>query len=145
MGTITSDFRKLFDPKGIAVVGASDSEGKVGSLVFKQLMGSKRELYPVNPKRDSIYGYKVYKDISDLPEKIDLAITTVSAEMTLGAVEAIIRKTFSLSMDFHILIVDDNSPDGTADKVKELQQEYTDRLHILERKGKLGLGTAYIA
>ncbi len=60
-------------------------------------------------------------------------------------IEAIIRKVFSLSMTFHILIVDDNSPDGTADIVKTLQKEFPDQLFILEREGKLGLGTAYIA
>jgi dolichol-phosphate mannosyltransferase len=59
-------------------------------------------------------------------------------------IEAIIRKVFGLSHPFHVLIVDDGSPDGTALKVKELQAEYAGRLHILERKGKLGLGTAYI-
>jgi len=59
-------------------------------------------------------------------------------------IEKIIRKVFSLPSDFHILIIEDNSPDGTADIVKRLMQEYPDRLHIEERKGKLGLGTAYI-
>ncbi|RXQ96554.1 polyprenol monophosphomannose synthase [Ancylomarina salipaludis] len=58
-------------------------------------------------------------------------------------IEAIIRKVFSLDIDFEILIVEDNSPDGTADIVKGLQKEFS-QLHILERKGKLGLGTAYI-
>lgn len=59
-------------------------------------------------------------------------------------IEAIIRKVFSLDK-FHVLIIEDNSPDGTATIVKELQKEFPDTLHILERKGKLGLGTAYIA
>ncbi len=58
-------------------------------------------------------------------------------------IEAIIRKVVSLDIDFDILIVEDNSPDGTADIVKNLQKEFA-QLHILERKGKLGLGTAYI-
>ncbi len=58
--------------------------------------------------------------------------------------EKIIRKVFSLEMPFHILIVDDNSPDGTAVIVKNLQQEFPGRLHLIEREGKLGLGTAYI-
>jgi len=58
-------------------------------------------------------------------------------------IEKMIRKVFSIS-NYHILIIDDNSPDGTAAKVKELQQEFGDRLFIEERKGKLGLGTAYI-
>lgn len=59
-------------------------------------------------------------------------------------IEAIIRKVMSLSGPFDVLIVDDGSPDGTALKVKELQQEFANNLHLLERKGKLGLGTAYI-
>jgi dolichol-phosphate mannosyltransferase len=59
-------------------------------------------------------------------------------------IEKIIRKVFSLPKDFNILIVEDNSPDGTADIVKRLMTEFPDRLFIEERKGKLGLGTAYI-
>ncbi len=60
-------------------------------------------------------------------------------------IENITRKVFSLPGDFHLLVVDDGSPDGTANIVKRLQQEFGDRLFILERSGKLGLGTAYIA
>ncbi|MBD0830940.1 polyprenol monophosphomannose synthase [Aestuariibaculum sediminum] len=59
-------------------------------------------------------------------------------------IEAIIRAVFSHSKDVHILIVDDNSPDLTASKVKELQSEFPERLFIEERKEKSGLGTAYI-
>ncbi len=59
-------------------------------------------------------------------------------------VEAIIRKVCLLDDSFNILIVDDGSPDGTADIVKRLQQELPERIHLLERAGKLGLGTAYI-
>ena len=59
-------------------------------------------------------------------------------------IEKIILKVFSLESDFHILIVDDGSPDGTADIVKSLQKNYSKQLFIEERSGKLGLGTAYI-
>ena len=59
-------------------------------------------------------------------------------------IEALIRRIFTLPKEFDILIIDDNSPDGTATKVKGLQAEYANRLHLLERKGKQGLGTAYI-
>ena len=60
-------------------------------------------------------------------------------------IELIIRKVFSYEKNFNILIVDDNSPDGTADVVKKLQEEFKNDLHLLEREGKQGLGTAYIA
>jgi dolichol-phosphate mannosyltransferase len=58
--------------------------------------------------------------------------------------EAIVRAVMELEPEFHVLIVDDGSPDGTADIIKNLQQEFSGRLFIEERKGKLGLGTAYI-
>jgi len=60
-------------------------------------------------------------------------------------IEKMVRKVFSLSVPFSLLIVEDNSPDGTASIVRSLQKEFPEHLHMLERKGKLGLGTAYIA
>ena len=60
-------------------------------------------------------------------------------------IEKIIRAVFALEGGFHILVIEDGSPDGTADIVRRLQKEFEDKLHMIERKGKLGLGTAYIA
>ncbi|MFS4454693.1 polyprenol monophosphomannose synthase [Maribacter sp. 2304DJ31-5] len=59
-------------------------------------------------------------------------------------VEAIIRAVFDLRKDFHVLIVDDNSPDGTGDCVRKLQNEFKNRLFLETRTEKSGLGTAYI-
>ena len=61
-------------------------------------------------------------------------------------IEKIIRAVFGLEKCFHILVIDDGSPDGTASIVKGMmeKEEFADRLFILERSGKLGLGTAYI-
>ena len=59
-------------------------------------------------------------------------------------IEAIIKAVFQLGQDFHILIVDDSSPDGTADLVKNLQKEFSDSLHLSIRKNKDGLGKAYL-
>ena len=59
-------------------------------------------------------------------------------------IEAMVRKVMSLSHPFDLLVIDDGSPDGTADIVRDLQLEYSGRLHLETRKGKLGLGTAYI-
>lgn len=60
-------------------------------------------------------------------------------------IENIIRAVFALKEEFHLLVIDDGSPDGTASIVKNLQKTFPERLFIVERKGKLGLGTAYIA
>lgn len=60
-------------------------------------------------------------------------------------IEAITRTVFNLPKEFDILVIDDGSPDGTASIVKRLQTEFPERLHLVERAGKLGLGTAYIA
>ena len=59
-------------------------------------------------------------------------------------IENIIRAIFALEKVFHILVIEDNSPDGTAGIVRHMQKEFPERLFMIERKGKLGLGTAYI-
>jgi len=61
-----------------------------------------------------------------------------------GNIKNIIQKVFSLTVSFHILIIDDNSPDETGNIVKSLQKEFPRQLHLIERSGKLGLGTAYL-
>ncbi len=63
----------------------------------------------------------------------------------LGNIENMLRKVFSLPKAFHLLIIDDGSPDGTGAKVKDLQKDFPDKLFLMERSGKQGLGTAYIA
>ena len=60
-------------------------------------------------------------------------------------IERMVLRVFSLPRQFHILVVDDNSPDGTASIVKRLQDDFSEKLFLLERSGKQGLGTAYIA
>lgn len=60
-------------------------------------------------------------------------------------IENIIRAVFNLPVPFHVLVIEDGSPDGTASIVKQLQQEFPEKLFMVERQGKLGLGTAYIA
>ncbi|WP_108867574.1 polyprenol monophosphomannose synthase [Aquimarina aquimarini] len=73
------------------------------------------------------------------------AVVIIPTYNEIENVERIVKNVFSLQRNFHILIVDDNSPDKTADKVKGLQLEYKDALFLMEREEKSGLGTAYIA
>lgn len=75
-----------------------------------------------------------------MPEKVVIVPTFNEKEN----IEKMVRKVMSLQGDFHLLIVDDGSPDGTAEIVRRLMTEFPDRLFMEERKGKLGLGTAYI-
>ncbi|WP_274474043.1 polyprenol monophosphomannose synthase [Mangrovimonas aestuarii] len=72
------------------------------------------------------------------------AIVIIPTYNEIENIEAVIRAVFSRNNSFDILVVDDNSPDGTAQKVKTLQQEFSKRLYLESRAGKSGLGTAYI-
>jgi len=72
------------------------------------------------------------------------ALVVIPTYNEIENIERLIRNIYTLQRDFDILVVDDGSPDGTAQKVKELQEEYKERLFIIERAKKLGLGTAYI-
>ncbi|MDA0177665.1 polyprenol monophosphomannose synthase [Mesoflavibacter profundi] len=72
------------------------------------------------------------------------AIVIIPTYNEIENIEAILKAVFNLPKQFHVLVVDDNSPDGTAAKVKDLQQLYKDRLFLTVRKEKSGLGTAYI-
>ncbi len=71
-----------------------------------------------------------------------IVIPTYNEKENIGRM---IHKVFSLSHPFHMVVVDDNSPDGTAEIVRAHQGQYADRLHMIERVKKLGLGSAYIA
>ncbi|NNM94556.1 MAG: polyprenol monophosphomannose synthase [Bacteroidia bacterium] len=77
-----------------------------------------------------------------MPQDSLVIIPTFNEKDNIGK---IVRKTLSLPGEFNVLVIDDSSPDGTAQIVKDLMPEYPGRLFIMERKGKQGLGTAYIA
>ena len=72
------------------------------------------------------------------------AVVIIPTYNEIENIEAIIHAVFSQNNQVHVLIVDDNSPDQTAQKVEALQQKYANRLFLLKRSGKQGLGTAYI-
>lgn len=73
------------------------------------------------------------------------ALVIIPTYNEIENIEAILRAVFSQDKLFHVLVIDDNSPDGTAEKVKSLQKEYSNQLHLLQRNKKDGLGAAYLA
>lgn len=75
---------------------------------------------------------------------MDRKIIIIPTYNEKGNIERILRAVFALEGDYHVLVIEDGSPDGTADVVRGLQKEFNDRLFMIERTGKLGLGTAYI-
>ncbi len=79
-----------------------------------------------------------------LPKYMNCGVVIIPTYNEIENIESIIRATFSLQKKFHILIVDDNSPDKTSVKVIELQKEFPDQLFVEVRKKKSGLGTAYV-
>ena len=83
-------------------------------------------------------------DVAVNPGKAD-ALVIIPTYNEKENITRMLNKVMSLEGDFDVLIVDDGSPDGTADLVREGQTHYPGRIHLLERSGKLGLGTAYIA
>lgn len=80
----------------------------------------------------------------DIPSKHSDSVVIIPMYNECENASAIIDAVISLDHDFDILVIDDNSPDGTAAIVKKKMEQYPGRVHIIERKGKLGLGTAYI-
>lgn len=73
------------------------------------------------------------------------AVVVVPTYNEIENIERLLRTVFSLQRDFHVLVVDDNSPDGTAQVVAENIDNYPDRLFLIKRENKTGLGSAYIA
>jgi len=78
---------KLFNPSSVAVIGASDSPGKVGNVIFRNLNRSRAKIYPVNPYDDFVGGVISYPTVTDLPEVVDLAIIAIPAAYTVEVVE----------------------------------------------------------
>ena len=83
-----SDLRRLFNPKAIAVIGASNREGNIGRIIFERLVPSLRKLYPVHPRETAVLGHEAYADIAALPSGIDIAIIATGAATAVEAAAA---------------------------------------------------------
>jgi len=85
---------RIMNPKAVAVIGASDGEGKIGNSVMKNIIngGYEGELYPINPKADEILGKKAYKSVKNVPGEIDVAVFAVPAKFCVAAMEEVGEK-----------------------------------------------------
>ncbi len=84
-----NDLEKLFNPSSIAVVGASKDPNKIGSQILRNLLGYgfKGKIYPINPTADELMGLKCYPKVSDVPDKVDVAVISVPSDKVLGVID----------------------------------------------------------
>ncbi|MFI6690996.1 acetate--CoA ligase family protein [Streptomyces sp. NPDC050433] len=91
---ILTSMRRLMEPRSVAVIGASNEDGKIGNSVMRNLIdgGFAGEIYPVNPKADDILGRKAYKSVMDVPGEPDVAIFAIPAKFVATALTEVGRK-----------------------------------------------------
>ncbi len=81
----SGDLTRLFAPRAIAVLGATESAGKIGRIVFAQLVGGDRPVYPVHPDAERVLDHRAYHSVAELPEPVDLAVLAMGAAPTVAA------------------------------------------------------------
>jgi len=113
-----TDLQYLFDPRHVAIVGASHTEGKIGYIILNNIIesGYRGRIYPVNPKGGEILGHRVYADIGDVEGEVDLALVVVPASIAVQAVEACARK----GVKFAVVITSGFSEIGNIDAEREM-------------------------
>lgn len=95
---IVEELKPFFEPRAVAIIGATDKKGKVGNVIFENFKRNKEKgifkgnIYPVNPKLDEIDGYKVYKSVKELPNDTDLAVISIPAPFVPGTMKDIAEK-----------------------------------------------------
>ena len=111
------ELEPLFNPKSVAIIGASHHEGKIGNIVVRNILSSgyKGKIYPINPKGGEILGAKVYKSIDEIPDGIDVSIIVVPAKIAVEAVEKAARKS-----KFIIVITSGFSEIGNIEEERKL-------------------------
>src|SRR5881398_2399810 len=126
---IVAAMNRIMQPKGVAVIGASAEDGKIGNSVMKNLIngGYKGEIYPIHPKAAEILGYKAYKSVKDVPGEIDTAVFAIPAKFVAGALKECGEKKIAGA----VLIPSGFGETGNIEGQEELQRigrEYNIRL-----------------
>ncbi|MCD6512895.1 MAG: acetate--CoA ligase family protein [Thermoplasmata archaeon] len=111
------ELEALFNPKSVAIIGASHHEGKIGNIVVRNIVSSgyKGKIYPVNPKGGEILGLKVYRRIEDIPINVDISIIVVPAKIAVKSVEEAAKKS-----KFIIVITSGFSEIGNIEEERRL-------------------------
>lgn len=118
------DLKRLFNPKAIAVIGASNREGNIGRIIFERLIPSLRKLYPVHPRESDIMGYETFPEIAALPDGIDVAVVATGAEMTITAAEDCAAK----AIPYLIIVAGGFGETGSEGSLREMRlQEIANR------------------
>ena len=83
---------RLFNPRSVAVVGATPKDGKIGNTLLKNLMHFEGDVYAVNPKYDEVLGFRCYPSIESIPEEVDLAVVAVPYNYVLDVLRGCVKK-----------------------------------------------------
>ena len=137
---ILETMNRMFRPRAIAVIGASDSEGKIGNSVMQNLVngGYEGDIYPINPKADEIMGLKAYNDVADLPDGVDLAVFCIPAKFVVDT----IAKVGDRGIPAAVLIPSGFAETGEEELQQQLQQ--TAREHNVRFIGPNIYGIYYL-
>ncbi len=114
----------LFNPRSIALIGASASTGKISNVVLKNLLDSSFKVYPVNPKEEKILGARCYPSVSSIPDDIDLALIALPAMLSVRAVDECVRK------GVRVVIVTSSGFAESGDDGKGLQAGLSDLVGV---------------
>ncbi len=126
---IVTAMNRIMRPKGVAVIGASAEDGKIGNSVMKNLIngGYKGQIYPVHPKAEEILGYKAYRSVKDVPGVIDTAVFAIPAKFVAGALIECGEKQIPGAVLIPSGFAEAGEP-GLQDEIVEIGKKYNIRL-----------------
>lgn len=126
---ILNKMNRIMKPEGVAVIGASPENGKIGNSVMKNLIngGYKGQIYPVHPKLDEVLGYKAYKSVKDIPGNVDIAVFAIPAKFVAGALTEVGEKGIAGAILIPSGFAETGNVEG-QDELVEISRKYDIRL-----------------
>ncbi len=126
---ILNKMNRIMKPEGVAVIGASPENGKIGNSVMKNLIngGYKGQIYPVHPKLDEVLGYKAYKSVKDIPGNVDIAVFAIPAKFVAQALTEVGEKGIAGAILIPSGFAETGNVEG-QDELVEISRKYDIRL-----------------